>query len=192
MGLDGWCTPREVADPLEEFFDGPVDFDPCSNERSIIKARAANTRPVGLTIPWFGKVAPRVRGRTTYENPPYSKLLAFTDKSLTELTRHDDHVPTRERQLVRLVTCAPSTAWWRRAVGREPVAIGTVAGMRVLIRAPKPTLIVTNRLEFINEKGEIEESARFDSALFYYGPREEKFLRVFRPITSWSVRRSGV
>lgn len=192
MGLDGWCTPREVAEPLEDFFDGPVDFDPCSNERSIIKARAANTRPVGLLIPWFGKVAPRVLGRTTYENPPYSKLLAFTDKSIKELDRRDIDVPVRERQLVRLVTCAPSTAWWRRAVGREPVTVGSVATMQISIKAPKPTLIITNRLEFINEMGEIEESARFDSALFYYGPREEKFLRTFAPITSWSVRRSGV
>ncbi len=181
MGLDNWCSPPEVADPLEQFFDGPVDFDPCSNDRSIIRARFVNDQPVGCLIPWFG-----AKRRTVYENPPYSKLLAFTQKGILEMRDFRRQRYPEEPELVRLTTVATSTLWWRMATGREPVR---TKDENVFSR--RPTVVFTQRLFFINEQGiqNRSQSARFDSALFYYGPREKEFLREFKPITSWSVSR---
>jgi hypothetical protein len=196
--LDNWCSPPEVAEPLEQFFGGPVDFDPCSNERSIVKARLYNDQPIGCLIPWFGRHH-GIRVRTCYENPPYSQLKAFTRKGVLELLDASAGV-----ELERLVPVAPSTSWWRTALGKEPVleTIRRAKGAKTTQYrerwAPKPTLIFTKRLFFIGQDGIVDirhrkrQSARFDSILMYYGPREREFLREHKAITSWSLPRRCV
>jgi DNA N-6-adenine-methyltransferase Dam len=169
---DNWCSPPEVADPLEQYFDGPVDLDPCSNERSIIRARRAFVDKVGLMLAW---------DTTTYENPPYSELDAWTDKGIQERSE------ARVRELVRLVPVATSTAWWRRAAGVEPVMFKTRGG-RGFVYAGIPLMVFTRRLKFIDEQNEIDSGARFDSVLMLYGAtrrRQQKFIREFASITSW-------
>lgn len=177
MGVtDHWNSPREVADPLEEFAGGPVGIDPCSNETSIIKAVVRYVNVGGLILPW--KPAPG-HPQSAYENPPYSQLDAWTDKGIVEIA--DRRLGGRV-DLIRLVPVASSTAWWRRAFGLEPVRLP--GGVEVLPR--KPTVIFTKRLQFLDGTGKQVGGARFDSVLFYYGRRERAFLRAFRAITSWT------
>ncbi len=172
MGLDNWCSPAEVADSLEQYRGGPVGLDPCSNERSLIRARRVYVGKVALMLPWGEE-------EDVYENPPYSRLEDFTRKGVAE--RYCGHTT----ELVRLVPVATSTAWWRVAMGLEEVRMFD----RKMKRADKPLAVFTKRLKFIGEDGEDEESARFDSVLLLYGATrraQRRFLREFAPITSWT------
>ena len=172
MSSDNWCSPPEVDAGLWELNDGPVDCDPCSNERSIIRAHTTYATG-GLVLPWNPR---RRRKAKTYENPPYSNLLAWTLKGLYELGR-----ASGPAELVRLVPVATSTAWWRHAV----LAEGEPAR-----RVPRPLVIFTRRIAFIDETNTVINGARFDAALFFYfvhdrARRIRQALRAFRSLTSW-------
>lgn len=162
---DSWCTPPDVTKPLEEFFDGPVEVDPCSNERSLVKSVMAMTFG-GLHRPWR---LPRPKRRTCYENYPYSMGDAWTRKMILELGCGNvlEHV--------RLVMACTSTQWWSDQC-----------------KAPRrnPRILFTKRLAFItpfDEPGGKPSSARFEPALVYYGPRAAKFERTFQHITRWTA-----
>lgn len=173
MDSDTWCTPRSIALPLEQFFGGAVDVDPCSNERSIIKAKKVYTWG-GLTRRW---------GRTTYENPPYSCTHPWTVKGFAEMGFEAGHQSTMQLggrasgtgpsvdELVRLVMVSTSSAWWTLATS-----------------CPRnPRLLFTKRLKFI---GDAKNGARFDTVLMYYGKkiaRVRAFEREFKSITRWST-----
>ena len=169
MDSDSWCSPAVVADPLAQFFHGPVDVDPASNPTSIIKARIAYYTG-GLHLPWKLK---RPVDHSCYENYPYSKGLLWTPKSMRELITENVH------ELVRLVMVATSTTWW----GQQCGAIVTMIGNRG--RKPRnPRILFTKRLKFIGDK---DSGARFDTALVYYGRRTAAFDKEFRSITRWSA-----
>jgi len=163
---DWWCSPPEIAKPLEEFFDGPVDFDPCSNDRSVIRARKALTTG-GLVLPW--RIAKPVNWGV-YQNDPYSQAGIWTDKMLLEIKIGN------VRELVRLSMLQPSCRWWGRMCN-EPER--------------NPRILVTRRLSFLDpdaiEAGQKRQSCRFEPALTYIGPRVEKFDAVFRHLTRWSA-----
>ena len=95
---DQWCSPRDIADPLAQFFGGPVGCDPCSNDRSIIRARVVYTWG-GLSLPWR---------ETTFMNNPYSCNIPWVGKALYEMRI------SNVRELVTLMMVAPSTVWWAR------------------------------------------------------------------------------
>lgn len=174
MSSDNWCSPQVIDDDLGELNDGrPVDCDPCSNGRSLIRARVAYTTG-GLILPWNPRRRPNAK---TYENPPYSLLGPWTGKGLAELEREDG--PT---ELVRLVPVATSTVWWRRAMLVEPRRR----------RVPRPAVIFTRRLAFIDEDGSVVNGARFDAALIFYfvhdrRRRVRQALRAFANVTSWHL-----
>ena len=97
ISSDSWCSPPEVAVPLFDFW-GWADCDPCSNERSIIKARKRYTEG-GLIKPWLEQ---------TYNNNPYSQNEVWADKAIHEM--RVGHVA----ELVILCMTATSTRWWHR------------------------------------------------------------------------------
>lgn len=99
---DGWGTPRYIADRLPI-----VDMDPCSNRRSLIKARRmigldkhGNPKQVGsyergngLLVSW--------RGLSVFVNPPFSNVLPFAHKAI------------EARSYCYLVNIDVSTDWYR-------------------------------------------------------------------------------
>jgi hypothetical protein len=95
LNSDSWCSPPEVAEPLFDFW-GWADLDPCSNERSIIKARTIYTT-AGLILPWKKK---------TYQNHPYSQNDPWSAKAIAEMKAQ------RVKELVILCMTASSTLWW--------------------------------------------------------------------------------
>lgn len=95
MPSDEWCTPPEVADPLFDFWG--VCGDPCSNERSVVRAHTRYTWG-GLHRPWWEE---------TYANWPYSKNEPWSGKAVSELGIG------RVRELAILCMTATSTGWWR-------------------------------------------------------------------------------
>lgn len=163
---DSWCSPPEIADPLAQFFAGPVDVDPCSNSRSIIRARMAYTAG-GLTLPWRLR---RPVDETCYENFPYSMPEHWTAKLLIELASG------RVREHVRLSQMDTSTKWW--------------ADQCIKPRR-NPRILALKRIAFLDpfsdESGMKRESCRFAPALTYYGPRPQKFEREFAHLTRWTT-----
>lgn len=167
---DFWCSPPEIADPLAEFFAGPVDVDPCSNDRSIIQARTAYTCG-GLVLPWCLPSRPgRPLLRTCYENFPFSKGDLWTVKLLHELSCGN------VREHVRLSMFACSTRWWAD-----------------MCKKPQrnPRILALRRLEFLDPfaavAGQTRVSCRFEPALVYFGRRCAQFERAFAHLTRWTA-----
>lgn len=167
MDRDSWCSPRTIAEPLADFFGGPVDCDPCSNERSIIRARAAYTWG-GLHRPWGGPGVGTGKG-TVYKNEPYSNPLIWSEKMVHEMRMG------RVTELVRLTMVATSTKWWSISMLETP---------------RRPRLLFTGRLKFIgsNDDGTpCADSAIFDTVLMYYGRRWSQFDRAFKHVERWTT-----
>lgn len=164
---DSWCSPPQIADPVAEFFDGDVDVDPCSNNRSLIRAILAMQRG-GLVLPW--RLAGAKAKGTVYENDPYSKAGIWTDKMLREVACEN------VTEIIRLSMMATSSVWWQRMCV-EPKRRPRVLGLR--------------RIAFLNPFGDADgkrlEVCRFEPALTYIGPRVKRFDKVFAHLTRWST-----
>lgn len=160
---DWWCSPPEIADPLEEFYEGPVGIDPCSNERSIIRTTLALTCG-GLIRSW------RTPQRTGYQNDPYSQADAWTEKMLSELASG------YLREHIRLSMFSCSSKWWAR---------------QCTVPKRNPRILALKRIAFLDpfasEAGMRRMSCRFEPALAYFGPRPERFTKVFAHLTRWTT-----
>lgn len=165
---DSWCSPPEIADPLEDFHGGPVDVDPCSNERSIIRARRAYVTG-GLVLPWC---LPTPVDGSCYENFPYSQGDEWTVKLLAELAA--GHI----REHTRLCMMSTSTHWWAR---------------QCLLPERNPRILALKRIPFLDpfaiEAGKKRVGCRFEPALVYFGPgtRVRQFDRAFAHLTRWTT-----
>jgi len=97
---DTWCTPKFICDAI-----GEVDVDPCSNERSHVRAR----RTFRLDNGQDGLVLAKFVDRTSlvFVNPPYSR------GEVVQWVRAYEH--TRFIFLVRMDT---STAWFAELIRR--------------------------------------------------------------------------
>lgn len=164
---DEWCSPPEIADPLAEFFHGPVDVDPCSNSRSLIQARVAYEYG-GLILPWR---LPGCRAkRTGYQNDPYSQAEEWTRKMLAELACGN------LQEHVRLSMFSCSAKWWFDMCHTAEC---------------NPRILALKRIAFLDpyaaEPGKQRMSCRFEPALTYFGPRVAMFDRAFAHLTRWST-----
>jgi len=112
MNSDSWCTGPEIATPLFRDFWGFADLDPCSNDRSLIRAHESYTWG-GLMRPWKPK---------TYQNHPYSTNEPWASKAIYEMKIGN------VAELVILCMTATSTGWWKKlmvASKRNPRVIAT-------------------------------------------------------------------
>lgn len=161
---DWWCSPPEITIPLHDMFGGPVDVDPCSNERSIVAARLALTSG-GLVLPW--RLA-RPVDRTVYKNEPYSQATAWTDKALTELASGN------VREIIRLSMMSSSADWWKRWC-LEP--------------RRNPRVLCLKRVKFLDPfaatAGQKRQVCRFEPVLTYIGPHPKRFERYFKHLANW-------
>ena len=166
ISSDSLCSPREIVEPVRELFGGEIDCDPCSNEHSIVRALTTYTWG-GLARPWGGPTVGRGK-RTAYENHPYSTNEPWAAKAIYELRIRN------VRELVILCMCVPSTAWWKSLMVKP---------------AKNPRVLVTKRLKFLGPGGKpMKHTARFETALIYYGRRERVFDKLFRHVENWSTR----
>ena len=159
--MDSWCTPRRIVTLLHRL--GPVKLDPCSNPDSIVGAKVEwygqqydgprrNRFAVnGLAMPWHNVVG---RGEVAYSNPPYSAKPEWTRKISEEASL------ARYSHFVSLVPADTDTAWF------QDYGIGTA----------KAILFLRGRLRFYGDR---DSTARFPSAMFYWGPSEARFRRIF-------------
>lgn len=165
ISSDSLCTPPTIADPLADFFGGPVDCDPATNEHALIRARVQYTE-LGLQLPWGGAGVGSGRG-TWWVNWPYSTNEPWADKAIYEMKIGN------AREGVVLCMSATSTMWWQSMMLRP---------------RRNPRVICTPRIAFYGPNGKpLESGARFDTALIYYGSRATRFDQHFRHVTRWST-----
>lgn len=103
---DSACTPLALCELLPW-----VDFDPCSNDRSQVKARWAWSLEKGvdgLKMRWLG---------SGYMNFPYSNPMPFCVKALTEMQIGNC------TELITLCKLDPSTEWWKVLTKYDPHSI---------------------------------------------------------------------
>lgn len=147
------CTPVQVLDLVYEVLGSPVGIDPCSNPRSIVKARRTVILPEnGLSVPWheYG---------TGFVNPPFGKVEEprWIQKAIQEASLGWEGI-----LLLPAKTGAP---WFEPLYKSSPCICfwGT------------PELDVEGRIWFHEEDG----GATFNTEFVYLGPHYEKFARVF-------------
>ena len=145
-----YCTPEVVLAPIRRV--GPIVLDPCSNPRSIVRARrelSLENGDDGLMMDWSALACPSsidaARGQhgLTFVNPPYDESDAWVAKCRLEGMRGCD--------TVGLIGARTDTARFHRHVFPAASAICFWRG----------------RIQFIGGAA----GAGFPSALVYWGER---------------------
>lgn len=112
---DTWCTPQWLAEAI-----GPWDLDPCSNERSHVKAKHAyrlDRDQDGLQL-----AAQVRRDQRVFINPPYSDVMPWVEAY-------------RRTRFCFLLKIDPSTKWFS-ALYEYAGAILVPRGTRIQFEAP--------------------------------------------------------
>jgi hypothetical protein len=147
-----WCTPRKIWEPIQEFFGGRIDLDPCSNHNSAVPAGQRICLPEdGLEKEWFGKV---------FVNPPYGRELKnWVLKGITE------YLMGNIQEVVFLIPAYVDTKIWQQAIFGKASAICFLNG----------------RVKF-ELNGETSQSAPMPCALVYIGGRNKQFVSLFKTL----------
>jgi phage N-6-adenine-methyltransferase len=148
---DEWMTPKEILDSVVSVL-GEIDLDPCA-ERSDASANVEAR--FHFTEKHDGLAQPWEGA--VFMNPPYSAADAFVEKLIASWKEGD------VTQAIALLASRTDRAWFRALVAVAPVCF--VAGRIIFNRADgKPV-----------SKG----GAPFPSAIFYLGPRVDRFAAEF-------------
>jgi len=149
---DEWMTPDEILDAVGSVL-GQIDLDPCA-ERTDGRANV----PAGQH---FGKKLDgliQVWSGTVYMNAPYSEAGAFVEKLIKSW---------RDGEVTQAIALLPSR---------------TDQGWYQTLHAVAPVCSVLGRIRFKLPSGELGASgAPFPSAIFYLGPRVDRFASTFDP-----------
>jgi DNA N-6-adenine-methyltransferase (Dam) len=152
-----WGTPPKYVTAIKKFFGGEVDFDPCSNEYSIVQAQVECRLPKdGLLIKWM---YPRI-----YVNPPYGN-----DKERKTTIKHwlakcaDAHAEFGS-EVLALVPVATNTGHWKRSVFGKARAV---------------CFLYDTRLRFLENGEDKGKGAPMSCAMVYWGENYSHFFDIF-------------
>lgn len=171
---DGWCTPQPIVDFICEIWPGGVDFDPCSNERSLIAARIelyeADDIPPDRRqwSPYLTTLAKLDRGLGPLRlwcNPPYSDILPWATAVADTAIDVD---------AMMLVPLDPTTKWWR-----------------VLKESSDLLILPRKRVHFDPPPGIKKSSNPKPSAIFYFGHTTARIVKVASKLGDCYVRRAA-
>jgi phage N-6-adenine-methyltransferase len=107
-----WNTPVEIVDKVVQFFDGPVELDPCSNDRNnpnIPCLRCFTEEDDGLAHQW--------NANSVFLNHPYSDSKNW----IPYARRQFDEGNVEE--MILLIKLDISTKWFRSIADRPWIAI---------------------------------------------------------------------
>jgi hypothetical protein len=128
-----WCTPKAVLDQVRRM--DQIGLDPCSNPRSIVRAKTEWTGPPkvnGLAEFWGGH-------GLVYVNPPYGRALGIWMRkcALSALAGVE---------IVACVPARPDTRWWHDSIVTSGATVcfwrGRIKFLGAKQGAPFPTAIV--------------------------------------------------
>jgi hypothetical protein len=153
-----WGTPQKYVLAVKRMFGGGIDLDPCSNEFSIVGARAEYKLPEhdGLKESW--------NFQTIFVNPPYGidKERGTTIKNW--LCACSDAHSKYNSEVLALVPIAANTAHWKRFVFTKAIAI---------------CFLYDTRLKFLENGQDTGKGAPMACAMIYWGTDYQRFYDVF-------------
>ena len=159
---DDWQTPRWLLDALRKEL-GPIGLDPCTSEDNPTGAEVYATRK-GTEACW----SVRPIGTWVFVNPPFSEAAEWARKVLLE-----------ESLGLEIVLLLPASVNSRRF--RELTARANVVAF------------FARRLSYVDPSTGLEmRGADFDSACWYFGAREWRFVRALRPYATTCGRKTGI
>lgn len=109
---DIWTTPAEIVDKVVKFFEGPVELDPCSNDRdnpNIPCLRCFTEEDDGLAHQW--------NANSVFANHPYSDSKHW----IPYARRMFDEGNVQE--MILLIKLDVSVKWYRSIADRPWIAI---------------------------------------------------------------------
>jgi len=152
-----WGTPIKYVKLIKEFFNGNIDFDPCSNEFSIVDAKVEICLPEdGLKCDWNYK--------TIFVNPPYGKDKERKTSIKDWLYKCVEANEKHNSEVLVLIPVATNTSHWKKYV------------------FPKATLICflnDTRLRFLENGQDVGKGAPMACCIVYYGKYKNKFIEMF-------------
>jgi hypothetical protein len=151
--FDAWNTPAEVVDPIKKKM-GPIGLDPCSNRTSIVGALVEwifARDGDSLVKPWGGY-------GLVYVNHPYGH--GVTSEWAAKCAAEG----AAGTELIQLCKATMGTKWFREHTRTAAV----ILQWHGRLKHPGPTA-----------SGKLE-SAPFESALAYWGPRADLFMETFK------------
>lgn len=158
---DSRFTPADFMANIYEAF-GPIDLDPCANERSPVMARRRfllSEGDDGLADPWSGRLA--------YVNPPFSALLVWLRRAYEQWRA--GNVDT----VVCLVPVRTDSAWFHEEL--SPVA---------------DIYLLRGRVRFLDSNGKGQHTP-FSLMLVTLGATETQKLRYAQLVNGyWLARRT--
>lgn len=155
-------TPKFLITVIENFFDGVIGLDPCSNSGipNVPALHHFSFIDNGLIRPWLSI---RRKPTNVFMNPPYGR--GIIDKWIKKLC--EEYSNGNVYEAITLVPARTSTKWFDRF---EEFGC--------------PTCFIDGRLTFIGN----DNGAPFPSAICYFGERVERFSDFFSPYGSiWQV-----
>ena len=173
MPYDHWNTQDFIVIRLKKI--GRITLDPCSNKKSIVKARHNIMPPQdGLMIPWKG---------FTYVNPPFSSIRAWVHYGLEQRFG-----PRYLKHLVFLLPFSPETHYFKKIWHTTPMNRGRPGRPSTVVGFPQ------SRFKFIDSKNKKRDnkSPMISSTLVYHGLEPKKFIHAFDDIltivTNWKTQ----
>ena len=109
---DLWNTPQEIVERVTRYFNGPVDLDPCSDNRDDPNIPCINCfteEDDGLSRAWIAK--------SVFMNHPYSD-----SKRWIPHARHQFDIGNAD-EIIMLIKLDISTKWFRSIADRPWIAI---------------------------------------------------------------------
>ena len=154
-----WNTPPRYVDAIEEFFDGSISLDPCSNDTSIVGAETEFRLPIqdGLLEDWE-------RYPTIFVNPPYGRD-RDRGTSISDWLKKCADAGDMGCEVIALVPVATNTNHWKRFVFGRADAI---------------CFLYDTRLKFLENGIESKKGAPMACALILWGGSTNKFIEHFR------------
>lgn len=109
---DCWNTPQEVVDKVIEYFGGPVELDPCSNNAdnpNVPCLRCFTEEDDGLSFQW--------NANSVFMNHPYSDSKSWIPYARQQFDEGN------VQELIMLIKLDISTRWYKSIADRPWVAV---------------------------------------------------------------------
>ena len=109
---DTWNTPAEIVDKVVEFFNGPVELDPCSNDRdnpNVPCLRCFTEEDDGLAHQW--------NANSVFVNHPYSDSKHWIPYARRQFDEGN------AEEMILLIKLDISTKWFRSIADLPWIAI---------------------------------------------------------------------
>ena len=153
-----WGTPPKYVNAVKKFFGGEIDFDPCSNEYSIVKAKIECRLPEqdGLIIKWN---YPRI-----YVNPPYGNDKERGTTIKHWLSKCANAYEEFDSEVLALVPVATNTGHWKKSVWGKACSI---------------CFLYDTRLKFLENGVDKGTGAPMSCAMIYWGDNYSQFFDIF-------------